>query len=176
MRWHISSSDEYLRTAQQVVVGLQEKLVNYFCGPDRWDLRNAGLDELESHLRARGVDSGLIKRQRSNLNLPERWCLRVPEPLDPAPAVSLEVAEEVDDAESQSPYFVTVVGNKRLRRLHRRGGCGVSVLEVQESEPVWHLKGLMYNLACQHCWRPGESTVSEAEEADDSGSASDSED
>ena len=45
--------------------------------------------------------------------------------------------------------------------------AGVSVLEVQESEPVWDLKGLVYNLACQHCWRPGESTVSEAEEADD---------
>ena len=47
-RWHISSSDEHLRTAQQVVVGLQEKLVNYFCGPDRWDLRVAGLDALET--------------------------------------------------------------------------------------------------------------------------------
>ena len=100
----------------------------------------------------------------------------MPEPLGPAPSVSLEVSEEVDDAESPSPYFVTVVGKKRLRRLHRRGGCGVSMLEVQESEPVWDLKGIMYNLAFQHCWRPGETTVSEAEEADDSSSASDGED
>ena len=49
------------------------------------------------------------------------------------------------------------------------------MLEVQESEPVWDLKGLAY-LSCQHCWHPGASTVSEAEEADASGSASDSED
>ena len=51
-----------------------------------------------------------------------------------------------------------------------------STLEVQESVSVWDLKGLMCNLACQHCWRPGESTVSEAEEADDSSRASDGED
>ena len=178
-RWHVSSSDEYLRTAQQVVIGLQERLVNYFCGPDRWDLRSAGLDELETHLRARGVAPGPIQRQCSNFHLPAKWCLRVPEPLVPAPSVSaeaVETVEDVDDADLHSPFFVTVVGKKRLRRLHRRGGCGVSVLEVQESEPVWDLKGLVYNLACQHCWRPGESTVSEAEEADDSGRASDGED
>ena len=80
--------------------------------------------------------------------------------LGPAPSVSaaaVEAAEEGDDAYLRSPFFITVVGKQRLRRLYRRGGCGVSVLEVQESEP-------------------GESTVSEAEEADDSGSASDGED
>ena len=178
-RWHVSSSDEYLRTAQQVVIGLQERLVNYFCGPDRWDLRSAGLDELETHLRARGVAPGQIQCQCSNFHLPAKWCLRVPEPLVPAPSVcaeAVETVEDVDDADLHSPFFDTVVGKKRLRRLHRRGGCGVSVLEVQESEPVWDLKGLVCNLACQHCWRPGESTVSEAEEADDSGSASDGED
>ena len=87
----------------------------------------------------------------------------MPEPVSPVPSVSLDVAEEVDDAEPQSPYFVTVVGKKRLRRLHRRGGCGVSMLEVQESEPVSDLKGLAYNLACQHCCCSEETIVSEAE-------------
>ena len=41
-----------------------------------------------------------------------------------------------------------------------------------ESEPVWQLKGAEFDLACQHCWKAGEATLSEAEEAaDDSGSS-----
>ena len=70
----------------------------------------------------------------------------MPEPLVPAPSVSaeaVETVEDLDDADLHSPFFVTVVVKKRLRRLHRRGGCGVSVLEVQESEPVWDLNGLI---------------------------------
>ena len=114
------------------------------------------------------VESLLAKYAESNASALIFTCLqngvlRLPEPLVPAPSVSaeaVETVEDVDDADLHSPFFVTVVGKKRLRRLHRRGGCGVSVLEVQESEPVWDLKGLVYNLACQHCWRPGESTVS----------------
>ena len=47
----------------------------------------------------------------------------------------------------------------------------MSRLVVREAERVWTLKGVVYDLACKHCWRPGESTVSEAEEADDSGSS-----
>ena len=51
-------------------------------------------------------------------------------------------------------------GKKRLRRLHRQGGCGVSLMDVQESEPVWRLKGTSYDLACRHCWRSGDCSVS----------------
>ena len=78
-----------------------------------------------------------------------------------------------DDAAEiiESPYFVTIVGKRRFRRLHRTGRCGVSSIEVQSMEPVWVLRGLAYDLACRHCWRCGDATLSEAEEADDSGSA-----
>ena len=76
---------------------------------------------------------------------------------------------EPEDVVQVSPYFVTVVGSKRLRRLHRRDGCGVSVIDVQNFENVWSLKGLSYDLACKHCWKAGEEvTPSEAEEVDDS--------
>ena len=33
------------------------------------------------------------------------------------------------------------------------------------------LEDAIYDLACRHCWKPGQSTISEAEEADDSGSS-----
>ena len=113
------------------MIGLQEKLVYYFCGQDRWSLRSAGLDELETHLRARDIAPRQIKRQCSNFHLAAKWCLRVPEPLSSAPLVSaaaVEAAEKGDDADLRSPFSMTVVGKQRLRRLHRRGGCGVSVV------------------------------------------------
>lgn len=60
-------------------------------------------------------------------------------------------------------------GKQRLRRFHSTGGCGVSMLDVREAEPLSTLP--YYDLACTTCWRGGESTLSEAEEADDSGSS-----
>ena len=57
-RWRTaSSSDEYLRTARQVIHGLQEQLVATVCGSDAWELRSAGLDELKEHLIFKGVAS-----------------------------------------------------------------------------------------------------------------------
>ena len=50
----------------------------------------------------------------------------------------------------------------------------MSSIEVQESEPVWRLRGTAYDLACRHCRKAGNVTLSEAEEADDSSSSSES--
>ena len=173
-RWHVAScSDEYVRTAQHVVTNLQERLVSYFCNPiDKWGLRNAGLDELKLFLQEQGEDADLVCLQYEQLYLPPGWCRRVPEP--PAVCASPvsppeDLPEETDNVKEDCPYFVTVVGKQRLRRLHRRGGCGVFLIDVQESEPAWSLRGLSYDLACKHCWAAGEVAVSEAEEADDSG-------
>ena len=73
-RWGISSANEYLRTAQHMVIGLQEPLITYFCGPDTWDLCNAGIDELESHLQDRRAPSAAVRKQCQILRLPPRWC------------------------------------------------------------------------------------------------------
>eukprot|EP00435_Cladocopium_sp_Y103_P023724 s2642_g5.t1 len=173
-RWSITSSaDEYLRTSQQVLIGLQEQLVEALRGPDKWGLREAGLDDLAQHIVNKGGSAATAEMQRRLLLLdpafapglgvqPASW-----EPVDVLPPAADD--EAVDPHQLASPYFVTVVGSKRLRRLHRRKGCGVSAIDVQASEDVWTLKGLIYDLACKHCWRAGENiTISEAEEADDS--------
>lgn len=166
-RWGVSSADEYLRTAQRVIFSLQERLVAYFCGRDTQDLRLAGLDELEGHLRQREVPESARQQQLQALTLSADWCNRASPPAEPQVPDSAEPAVEADDV-GDNPYFVTIVGKRRLRRLHRTGGCGVTMVAVNEAEPVWHLRGLAFDLACRHCWRPGEATVSEAEEADDS--------
>ena len=171
-RWRVtSSSDEYQRLAQRVVINAQEQLLTYFAGDDKWDLGHAGVPELEQFLRQRQVPEVLIAEQCKQLRLPAKWCSRVPEPQVPAPPMPepapVQPIEE-SQAEEASPYFVVVIGKRGFRRLHRRGRCGVSAIEVGQSEPCWSLQGLTYNLACRHCWKRGEATVSEAEEADDS--------
>lgn len=177
-RWRITSSaDEYQRLAQRVVINAQEQLLTYFAGNDKWDLSHAGVQELEKFLRQRHVPEALITAQCIQLQLPAQWCSRVPEPMAPAPVLpepapvqacdNSQVENPAEDA-GQSPYFVVVIGKKNFRRLHRRGGCGVSAIEVGQSEPCWSLQGLTYDLACRHCWKRGNATVSEAEEADDS--------
>ena len=65
-----------------------------------------------------------------------------------------------------------MVGKRRLRRLHRTRGCGVSAVAVREVEAF---RKLQYDLACRLCWRAGKAFVSEAEEADDSRSSESSE-
>ena len=129
------------------------------------------MPELEQFLRQRQVPEVLIAEQCKQLRLPAKWCSRVPEPQVPAPPMPepapVQPIEE-SQAEEASPYFVVVIGKREFRRLHRRGRCGVSAIEVGQSEPCWSLQGLTYNLACRHCWKRGEATVSEAEEADDS--------
>eukprot|EP00435_Cladocopium_sp_Y103_P051417 s2055_g16.t1 len=90
--------------------------------------------------------------------------VQAPPRLEPALVQPMEETQ----AEDASPHFVVVIGKKGFRRLHRRGGCGVSAIEVGQSELCWSLQGLAYDLACRHCWKRGEATVSEAEEADDS--------
>ena len=136
-RWHVASSNnEYVRTAQHVVTNLQDRLVSYFCGHvDKWELRNAGLDELKCFLQEQGIAAELLSEQCDQLCLPERWCLRVPEPPAVCPRADVQQVEAQSDSEDSiedHPFFVTVVGKKRLRRLHRRGGCGVSALDVQD--------------------------------------------
>ena len=171
-RWGVSSSaDDYLRTAQQVIVSLQEKLVVSLRGENRWDLRHAGLEELKQHLHDHNVGMAIASQQCKLLSLDAASSLIMPAPttftVPPDPPAATDEDEEVDVTDS--PYFVTIVGSRRFRRLHRRGGCGVSAIEVQACEAIWSLKGLSYDLACKHCWRAGENiTLSEVEEADDS--------
>ena len=162
-----------MRAAKQVIHGMQEQLVATVCGSDTWDLRNAGLDELREHLDFKGIEAKHAEELCQQLHLGQAWCSRAPEPVMVAPPAAAPVLAE-DDADigdECAPFFITVVGKKRLRRLHRAGSCGVSSMDVYESEPVWQLKGAEFDLACQHCWKAGEATLSEAEEADDSGSS-----
>ena len=156
--WSIeSSADEYLRTSQQVLTGLQEQLVEALRGPDRWGLRGAGLDDLAQHIVNKGGNTAMAEMQRRLLLLDPAFAPGLgvqpvfSEPVDTLPPTA---EEALDPDQVASPYFVTVVGSKCLRRLHRRKGCGVSAIDIQASEDVWTLKGLRPSLqALLESWR-----------------------
>lgn len=59
------------------------------------------------------------------------------------------------DAHETPPFFISIVGKRRLRRLHKSGGCPTSAAELREMIPLWSLEGCEYHFACKHCWRHG---------------------
>ena len=180
-RWRVSAcSDEYVRSAQRVISQLQRAVVSGVWHDDEGQVKDFGIKEVEAFLQEAGEAPSVISQQIALLTVsglrPKLGASGLPTRLDEAPSAG-DLAEHVtgveelepEDVVQVSPYFVTVVGSKRLRRLHRRDGCGVSVIDVQIFENVWSLKGLSYDLACKHCWKAGEEvTPSEAEEVDDS--------
>ena len=77
----------------------------------------------------------------------------------------------------EAPYHIAVVGKKRSRRLHRKGGCGTVPGDLREMIPPLHLRGAEYGLACKHCWRRGnapDDSVELSENSTSEGSSSSS--
>ena len=185
-RWHIvTASDEYVRTARHVVLSLQEEALRGVCLDERWDLLNGGLEDLPSFLQERGCGERLVQIQSQALQL--RSCLRVclgPQHVRPNSASAAEAPEMVAvdarapmpavlqaRAEELPPFYIAIVGKGRLRRLHRKGGCGTATRDLREMLPVFELQDAVYDSACKHCWRNGENP---GEDAGDGAASSDS--
>ena len=130
-RWHVvEASDEYLRTAWQVVTGLQRLVVATLCQASS-DLVDFGLDALDQRLQDRGVPKENRDLLQGSWAMPPEWAAWRREFLDSAPVQ--EAAPPVPVRPPPEPgfaYFVTVLGKRRLRRLHRRSGCGTQPEKV----------------------------------------------
>ncbi|CAE7822629.1 unnamed protein product [Symbiodinium necroappetens] len=173
-RWHIvAASDEYVRTARHVVLSLQEEALRGVCLDERWDLLNGGLEDLPSFLRERGCGERLVQSQSQALQL--RSCLRVclgPQHVRPNSASAADAPEVAArapmpailqaQAEELPPFYTAIVGKGRLRRLHRKGGCGTASRDLREMLPVFELQDAVYDSACKHCWRNGENPGEDA--------------
>ena len=161
-RWSVpSSSDDYVRTARLLVMKLQERAVRGLLAPENHELRESGIDELLLFLERRGFSSEELDIQKEKLKLALPDVAR--EELQPVAVVEEEEAagppapvQEGDDSLSDDPpFFIAVVGKNRLRRLHRRGGCGTTPADLCEMIPLEDLQGAEYHVACKHCWRRG---------------------
>ena len=83
-----------------------------------------------------------------------------------------ELSEEADNP----PFYIAVVGKRRLRRLHRRGGCGTDPDDLHEMVPVYELQEAEFDVACKHCWRNGKQPQNPTPEASADASGSGEED
>ena len=73
-RWRvISASDEYIRTAQFLVISLQEEALRGLAQDERWNLRNGSLDDLSLFLVDRGVSQDDAQKEVRALQLRTQW-------------------------------------------------------------------------------------------------------
>ena len=178
-----STSDEYVRTARQLVTRLQARAAWALKEQDGQELRVSGIEELSAFLHEQGFNQTELDELRERLHLdlsrlsevePSN-CVSATSALPPAlePADSMPVAGEAEDVKDEAPppYFIAVVGKRRLRRLHRHGGCGTVPADLRETIALQSLQDAVYDLACKHCWRKGSKP---GDPSSDSGSGDDS--
>ena len=158
-RWQVrSSSDEYLRTARHMEMALQSRVIATLASEQNRHLLSFGIDELLTYLKTAGFSQEDLEVQRRRLSiiLSMRAMQEQGNPTrEPSPVRTETLPEQEGDA---APFFIAInVGSRRLRRLHRTGGCGTSALLLRERLPIQDLKGAEFDLACRHCWPHGES-------------------
>lgn len=161
-----------------MVISLQEQALSGVLHDDRWNLQNGGLDELPAFLCDPGVCPSDASRQKALLEMPQQLLHAIHSPPVSAPAAPplAEDGKAFAEACSEAPYFISIVGKKRLRRLHRRDGCGTVPAELHHVELVEDLSGAIFDFSCRHCWRkePAEGASSAAGQSSSSSESSSS--
>ena len=156
-RWHVvEASDEYIRSAWSVVTSLQSHVVQALCD-DRQGLVDFSLDLIEARLSEMGIE---VQVRQSILKLwstPSGWqawrAAQVSTSTTTSPSLP-DVPERSSAEDEAFAYFVTVVGKRKLRRLHRKGGCGTAPSCVQRVEYFESLQNVQYDAECRHCFPP----------------------
>jgi hypothetical protein len=162
-RWQPSQgqSNDYVRTAQQVVTGLQRRIATHLREVENEPSEEMVMQDLATYLAARGASSQEVLDAVAaftfrgggvavaSAGLPVTPSLGSP----PGGAESERSDSDVGDADV-SRYWISVTRHRRFRRLHRYGGChytpGVS---VRDWESYNTLDEADYDARCRLCWR-----------------------
>ena len=161
---------------------LQMQAVQGLCADPSGNLRSLGIPELLDHLRSACLFcEEEIRELREVLMIPSAViaAARVTadaslvKSLDETPPERQEVNDVLVDAADSAPFFLAVLGKRRLLRLHKAGGCPATPSELREVIPLWSLDGAEYHFACKHCWRKGSQPVDTSRSSSES-SAGDS--
>ncbi|CAE7908811.1 unnamed protein product [Symbiodinium microadriaticum] len=151
-RWHVvEASDEYVRTAWEVVTSLQKLIVQTLCESSA-ELANFALDALDERFQSKGASKEARDLLASNWSMPAEWAAWRKARLDVGQGAAMPPAPEVNDVQESFAFYVTVLGKRRLRRLHRKGGCGTQPDKVRCVEYFESLKGITYDSECRHCF------------------------
>ena len=191
-RWGIASTvDEYVRTAPQIVLRTQGEAVKFLKAGECEDICNAGVRELGKFLRDRNVDESAIENQLHALLFESHDILGQHQPEQQAPEISKMAGDadavqhpeheyEEDALDDGGQYIVTITAMRRIRRLHKRGVCGLRPgYNVALFETFQELEDAKYDVRCKRCFREQASRLGErnadVEEDSDSSSTSSSE-
>ena len=180
-RWRIvESSDVYVRSAWQIVTSLQVFVVRALARSE--DFQAVGIIEIQERLISGGLDRTNAEALAAEMEAPKSWgqwkSQFLPQALDlPAPpqAPSGQSAKEVGDFR----FFISVVGKKGLRRLHRKGARSTKPDRLAKCDFFMSIEGVSYDAECKHCFRPEQPTEGgpasgECDEEDESSSSTSS--
>ena len=176
-RWHIvESADVYVRSAWRVVSSLQRFLVNALL--ETAELRKVGLSEVQERLQDNGLGADDARSLAEGLQAPSEWASWRAVHITarpPLPHVEKPAPEPAPVQESKSyRFYVSVLGKRSLRRLHRKGGCGTKPEDLIKCEFYETLEGVEFDAECKRCFKPEPAASSSAEGAEptDEGSSS----
>ena len=162
-RWHVvEASDEYIRSAWYIVTSLQRHVVSSLC--KNHTFQEIGLDDLFQALSRASVEDSVRDKSLSLLQPLEGWAdfrvaLLGADGRAPEGVTEFSLPKRAEEPKSSYKFFVSVLGKRRLRRLHRVGGCGTSPESVANCEFFESLEGVSYDWQCKHCFKadPGSS-------------------
>ena len=115
-------------------------------------LLEVGMDEFEAAAQI-SHDGGLEGSEHRRL--PAYWGLwrlsRLPAPPTRGLPDVPKVAEE-ENSEEAAKFFISVLGKRGLRRLHRMKGCGLDPKALARVEYLQTTEGARYDWACRRCF------------------------
>ncbi|CAE7205797.1 HET-E1 [Symbiodinium sp. CCMP2592] len=143
------------------------------CSQASSELVDFGLDALDLRLQERGASKENRELLQSSWAMPSEWAAWRRGELVSSPPQEANLPRPVSGpSEPNFAFYVTVLGKRRLRRLHRKAGCGTQPAKVQCVEYYESLKDVQFDSECRHCF-PSEKEPPE-EEASSMSSSTDS--
>ena len=137
-----------------------------------------GLSEVQERLQDNGLGADDARSLAEGLQAPSEWATWRAVHVTarpPLPHVDRPTPEPAQIQESRSyKFYVSVLGKRSLRRLHRKGGCGTKPEDLIKCEFYETLEGVEFDAECKHCFRPEPAASSSVEGAEptDEGSSS----
>jgi hypothetical protein len=156
-----AASGLYVRTARQVVVDLQDKIVRYVRAGSPLD-EGMAYQRYREHLAKMGVDPDGITEAVDRMCINPAACTSAPVPGTPVVAgdgtITPPVLDEVgakppDAAADKYTYWVVYSAKRRHGRLHRWRNCWIQPEGVRDWEGADRLEDLIYHTMCKRCFK-----------------------
>jgi hypothetical protein len=162
-RWRVTDGGgQYVRTARQVVVDLQDRIVRYVRSGSLLD-EGAAFGRYREHLTKMGVDADGVGAAVDLMCVDPAGCSSAPVPqtpeeggggtVTPPGVLEEEGAEPPDAAADRHEYWVVYSAKRRHGKLHRWRNCWIQPEGVRDWEGGDVLEELVYHSLCKRCFK-----------------------